>query len=174
MTELARDLYLLAAVFGLALVVTHAGMPVLAAAAFAAVGGVGALQLERAGLPIGSAVLLAVLGGAVAGAATGALISRADRAAIALSTWALSWLGFVALLAFPGLAGGEQGLTRPPVDRVEGLLGTITLTPRVHAVAAAVLCVAAYLGAARLRTDDAAAPPDDAAVPRTPHHAGPP
>ena len=85
MTELARDLYLLAAVFGLALVVAHAGMPVLAQGAFAAVGGVGALQLERAGLPIGSAVLLAVLGGAVAGAATGALVARADSPAIALA-----------------------------------------------------------------------------------------
>src|SRR3954471_19837440 len=169
MTELARDLYLLAAVAGLALVVAHAGMPVLAQAAFAAVGGVGALQLERAGLPIGSAVLLAVLGGAAAGAATGALVARADRPAIALATWALSWLGFVALLAFPGLAGGEQGLTRPPVDRVEGLLGTITLTPRVHAVTAAILCVVAYLATARLRTDDVAAARDDAELARTLH-----
>src|SRR6185295_12290220 len=76
MTELARDLYLLAAAFGLALVVSHAGMPVLAAAAFAAVGGVGALQLERAGLPIGSAVLLAVALGGVAGALTGVLVER--------------------------------------------------------------------------------------------------
>jgi len=168
-TELARDLYLLAAVFGLALVVSHAGMPVLAAAAFAAVGGVGALQLERAGLPIGTSVLLGVLGGAAAGAATGALVARADRAAIALSTWALSWLVYTALLAFPGLAGGEQGLTRPPVDRVEGLLGTITLTPRVHAVTAAVLCVAAYFVTARLRTDDVAAARDDAELARTLH-----
>jgi ABC-type branched-subunit amino acid transport system ATPase component/ABC-type branched-subunit amino acid transport system permease subunit len=166
MTELARDLYLLAAVFGLALVVAHAGMPVLAQGAFAAVGGVGALQLERAGLPIGSAVLLAVIGGGVAGAATGALVSRADSAAIALATWALSWLVFTALLAFPSLAGGAQGLTRPPVDRVEGLLGTITLTPRVHAVTAAILCVAAYFATARLRTDDAAAARDDAELAR--------
>ena len=169
MTELARDLYLLAAVFGLALVVAHAGMPVLAQGAFAAVGGVGALQLERAGLPIGSAVLLAVLGGAVAGAATGALVARADSPAIALATWALSWLVYTALLAFPGLAGGEQGLTRPPDDRVEGLLGTITLTPRVHAITAAVLCVVAYFAAARLRTDDVAATRDDAELARTLH-----
>lgn len=169
MTELARDLYLLAAVFGLALVVSHAGMPVLAAAAFAAVGGVGALQLERAGLPIGSAVLLAVIGGAAAGGATGALVSRADRAAIALSTWALSWLVYIALLAFPGLAGGEQGLTRPPVDKVEGLLGTITLTPRVHFITAVVLCVVAYFVSARLRTDDVAATRDDDELARTLH-----
>src|SRR4051794_41719595 len=96
MTELARDLYLLAAVFGLALVVTHAGMPVLAAAAFAAVGGVGALQLERAGLPIGSAVLLAVLGGAVAGAAARAPDSPAGRAAGAPSALAVSQGGVTA------------------------------------------------------------------------------
>ena len=109
MTEFARDLYLLAAVAGLALVVAHAGMPVLAQGAFAAIGGVGALQLERAGLPIGSAVLLAVLGGAAAGAATGALVSRADGPAIALCTWALSWLAYTALLAFPGSPAASRG-----------------------------------------------------------------
>ena len=167
MTELARDLYLLAAVAGLALVVAHAGMPVLAQGAYAAIGGVGALQLERAGLPIGSAVLLAVLGGAAAGAATGALVSRADGPAIALCTWAVSWLGFVALLAFPGLAGGEQGLTRPAVDRVQGLFGGFTLTPRVHLVAAALLCAVALLGTARLRRDDVAAARDDPELART-------
>ena len=51
--------------------VTLAGMPVLAQSAFVAVGGVGALQLERAGLPIGGAVLLAIALGGVAGALTG-------------------------------------------------------------------------------------------------------
>ncbi len=167
MTELARDFYLLAAVAGLALVVAHAGMPVLAQGAYAAVGGVGALQLERAGLPIGSAVLVAVAGGGLAGAATGALLARAEGPAIALCTWALSWLGFVALLAFPGLAGGEQGLTRPAVDRVEGLFGGFTLTPRVHLAAAALLCAAALLVTARLRFDDAAAARDDAELART-------
>ncbi|WP_028057280.1 ABC transporter permease subunit [Candidatus Solirubrobacter pratensis] len=166
MTELAHDLYLLAAVLGLALVVAHAGMPVLAQGAFAAVGGVGALQLERAGLPIGTAVLVAVLAGAAAGAGTGWLVARADGPAVALATWALAWLAYTALIAFPGLSGGEQGLTRPAIDRVQGLFGwSLTLTPRVHAVTAAALCGAALWGTARLRAAragaDAAALRDD-------------
>ncbi|WP_028068077.1 ABC transporter permease subunit [Solirubrobacter soli] len=145
MTELARDLYLLVAVFGLAPAVRLAGLPVLAASAFAAVGGVGALQLERAGLPIGGAVLLAVVLGAVAGAATGALVARAEPAFVALTTWALAWLAYVVLLGFPSLSGGGEGLTRPALDTVETPLGlTLTLTPRVHVIAAAILCVLAY------------------------------
>src|SRR4051795_8391835 len=78
MTEAARDLYLLVAVLGLLPAVTLAGMPVLAQSAFVAVGGVGALQLERAGLPIGGAVLIAIVLGAVAGAGVGALGGRAE------------------------------------------------------------------------------------------------
>src|SRR3954454_10837631 len=77
MTEAARDLYLLVAVLGLLPAVSLAGMPVLAQSAFVAVGGVGALQLERAGLPIGGAVLVAIGLGALAGAGTGALTARA-------------------------------------------------------------------------------------------------
>jgi branched-chain amino acid transport system permease protein len=172
MSEIARDLYLLAAVVGLALVVSHAGLPVLAQGAFAAVGGIGALQLERAGLPIGSAVLVAVIGGAVAGAAVGALVARSDRPSVALSTWALAWLAYTALIAFPGLSGGEQGLTRPPVDRLQALFGvSVTLTPRVHVVAAALLCVLALWVTARVRAgaagDDSAALRDDRELART-------
>ena len=81
MTDLAFDLYLLAAALGLVPAVAFAGMPVLAQSAFLALGAVGAMQLERAGLPIGSAVLLAVLGGAVAGALLGVLLAPAPRGA---------------------------------------------------------------------------------------------
>ena len=56
MTDAAHDLYLVVAVLGLLPAVTLAGMPVLAQSAFVAVGGVGAIQLERAGLPIGGAI----------------------------------------------------------------------------------------------------------------------
>jgi branched-chain amino acid transport system permease protein len=150
MTELARDLYLLVAVFGLSPAVRLAGLPVLAASAFAAVGGVGALQFERAGLPIGGAVLLAVALGGVAGALTGALVARAQPAFAALATWALAWLAYVVLLGFPSLSGGGQGLTRPALDTVETPLGlTLTLTPRVHVAAAAILCALAYGASAR-------------------------
>ena len=79
MTDLAFDLYLLAAALGLVPAVAFAGMPVLSQSAFLALGAVGAMQLERAGLPIGSAVLLAVLAGAVAGALLGALLAGRRR-----------------------------------------------------------------------------------------------
>ena len=69
MTDLAFDLYLLAAALGLVPAVAYAGMPVLAQSAFLAVGAVGAMQLERVGLPIGSAVVLAVSAGGVRGCA---------------------------------------------------------------------------------------------------------
>jgi branched-chain amino acid transport system permease protein len=169
MTEAAHDLYLLLAVLGLSLVVTQAGMPVLAQSAYVAIGGVGALQLERHGLPIGGAVLLAVALGAAAGALTGALLGRAGPAAVALSTWALAWLAYTALLSFPGLSGGAQGLTRPAIDRVRTPFGaTLTLTPRVHLVAAAVLCALALWAVSRLRAGpaglDAAGVRDDQAL----------
>ena len=135
MTDLAFDLYLLAAALGLVPAVAFAGMPVLAQSAFLALGAVGAMQLERAGLPIGSAVLLAVLGGAVAGALLGALLARRRAARVALATWGLAWLATTALLAFPGLSGGTQGLTRPALDNVETYFGlSLTLTPTAHAV----------------------------------------
>ena len=152
MTDAAYDLYLVVAVLALLPAVRLAGMPVLAQSAFVAVGAVGAIQLERAGLPIGGAVLVAVALGGVAGALTGALVSRAEPPFVALSTWALAWLAYVALLGFPSLSGGAQGLTRPLDDRVETPLGfTVTLTPRVHLIAAAVLCLAVYWITARLR-----------------------
>jgi ABC-type branched-subunit amino acid transport system ATPase component/ABC-type branched-subunit amino acid transport system permease subunit len=151
-TEAARDLYLLVAVLGLLPAVSLAGMPVLAGSAFAAVGGISALQLERAGLPIGGAVLLAVVLGTLAGAATGALVGRAQPPFVALSTWALTWLAYSALLGFPSLSGGTEGLTRPVVDRVETPFGVaITLTPRVHLIVSAVLCAVVYVLVARIR-----------------------
>ncbi len=152
MTDAAYDLYLVVAVLGLLPAVTLAGMPLLAQSAFVAVGAVGAIQLERAGLPIGGAVVLAIALGGVAGALTGVLLVRTAPPFAALSTWALAWLAYVALLGFPSLSGGAQGLTRPLDDRVETPLGfTLTLTPRVHLIAAAVLCVAVYWITARLR-----------------------
>ena len=82
----------------------------LAQSAFVAVGGVGALQLERAGLPIGGAVLLAIALGGDGGRAHRACSWRARTPPfVALSTWALAWLAYVALLGFPSLSGGAAG-----------------------------------------------------------------
>jgi ABC-type branched-subunit amino acid transport system ATPase component/ABC-type branched-subunit amino acid transport system permease subunit len=152
MTEAARDLYLLLAALGLMPAIALARMPVLAGSAFVAAGAVGAAQFERLGLPIGTSVLLAILLGATLGALTGVLVGRADQARTALATWALAWLAFTALLVFPDLSGGDQGLTRPAVDRVETFFGaTLTLTPTVHLVTAALLCALALAALHRLR-----------------------
>ncbi len=171
MTDAARDLYLFIAVLGLLPAVASAGLPVLAQSAFAAVGGIGALKLERAGLPIGGAVLLATALGAVAGAATGLLVARAEPAFLALSTWALAWLAYETLLGFPSLSGGTEGLTRPAFDRVQTPFGVaIDLTPRVHVIVALVLSALTYVAVARLRAgpvgNDALALRDDAELAR--------
>ncbi len=152
MTDLAFDLYLLAAALGLIPAVAYAGMPVLAQSAFLALGAVGAMQLERAGFAIGSAVLLTILGGAAAGGLLGALLARTERARVALATWGLAWLATTTLLAFPELSGGTQGLTRPALDQVETYLGlSLTLTPTAHTVLALILCALALGTAERLR-----------------------
>ena len=110
--------------------------------------------------------------GAGAGGLTGVLAGRAGPAAVALSTWALAWLAYAALLAFPGLSGGAQGLTRPAVDTVRTPFGaTLTLTPRLHLVIAALLCLLAWALTARLRAGpvglDAAGTRDDPELART-------
>jgi branched-chain amino acid transport system permease protein len=143
MTDLVFDLYLLAAALGLVPVVAFAGLPVLAQSAFLAVGAVGAMRLERAGLPIGSAVLVAVLGGACLGALTGWLVARAPAERVALATWGLAWLASAVLVAAPSLSGGTQGLTRPAEDRLATPLFELDLTPTVHLVVALVLIAAA-------------------------------
>lgn len=148
MSDAAHDLYLFVAVLGLLPAVGLAGTPMLAQSAFVAVGGLGALKLEQAGLPIGGAVLLATGLGAVAGALTGALVARAEPAFAALSTWAVAWL---APLCFP-----TDGLTRPAFDTVRTPFGaTLELTPRVHLVAAVVLAALAYFAVRRLRRNAA-------------------
>jgi ABC-type branched-subunit amino acid transport system ATPase component/ABC-type branched-subunit amino acid transport system permease subunit len=155
MTTAARDLYLLVAVIGLAPAVAEAGMPFLAQSAFVALGGMGTLQLERAGLPIGAAGLLSIVGGAIGGYAVGLLVARADTAHTALATWGLAWVVYTALVAFPVLSGGDEGLTRPAPDHVETVLGRLTLTSGVHAAVALALCALALWGTARLRAGPA-------------------
>jgi ABC-type branched-subunit amino acid transport system permease subunit/ABC-type hemin transport system ATPase subunit len=150
-TDLAFDLYLLAAALGLMPAVALAGLPVLSQSAFLAVGAIGAMQLERAGLPIGSAVLLAVAAGTVLGALSGWLVAHAPPPRVALATWGLAWLAAAVLVAAPDLSGGTQGLTRPALDRVATPLFELTLTPTVHLVAALALIAAALAVTDRIR-----------------------
>ena len=154
MIELAQALWLLVAALGLALSVSYAGLPILGQGAFVAVGGVGTALLGPggSGLPLWLACVLSVslaggLGHLVARAA-----SRLEGAYLALATWGLAWLVFRALVAFPELSGGEQGLVRPtPAHLVWPALGlSVTLTPAVHVGLAAALCLAGLLGLRRL------------------------
>lgn len=151
MIELATALYLLLAATGLALAVSYAGLPVLGQGAFVAVGGVGTALLADA-LPLPLAVVAAVCVAGVLGLLVGLAAARLSGAPLGLATWALAWLVYEALLAFPDLAGGAQGLVRPtPAVLVNPLLGlTLTLTPGAHVVLAGLLCAVALLGLRRL------------------------
>lgn len=152
--ELAQALWLLLAALGLALSVSYAGLPVLGQSAFVAVGGVGTALLGPggAGLPLGVAVLLAVIAGAVLGQLVALAASRLEGAYLGLATWALAWLVYRALLAFPETFGGAQGLVRTaPAHLVMPLLGIdVVLSPSVHVVLAALLCLTAIAVLIRL------------------------
>ena len=139
MTTLATDLYLLVAAYGLAVAVSYAGLPVLGQGAFVAVGAFGTTQLAAHGTPVGVAVLAAVAIAAVAGYVVGFAAVRLAGAQLALATWALSWLAYTALVVFPRLSGGAQGLTRPtPARLVSPSLGlVVTVHPWVHIVVGA-------------------------------------
>lgn len=140
--DLAAQLYLVLAALGLAVPVAYAGMPVLGQGAFVAVGGFGVLLLERAGLPLVVAGIAAVALAALLGAVVAASAARLSGAPLALATWALAWLAATALVAFPALGGGSQGLVREaPAQLVSPALGvTVTLHPEVHVVFAGLLC----------------------------------
>src|SRR4051812_34121939 len=144
MTTLATDLYLLVAAYGLALSVSYAGLPVLGQGAFVAVGAFGTSQLASHGVPLGVAVVTAVAMAAVAGYLVGFAAARLAGAQLALATWALAWLAYTALVVFPRLSGGAQGLTRAtPAHLVSPSLGLdVTLQPWVHVLIAALTDVA--------------------------------
>jgi ABC-type branched-subunit amino acid transport system ATPase component/ABC-type branched-subunit amino acid transport system permease subunit len=139
MTTLAADLYLLIAAYGLAIAVSYAGLPVLGQGAFVAIGAFGTAQLAAQGVPLGVAVLAAIAMAAAAGYLVGFAAARLAGAQLALASWALAWLAYTALVVFPRLSGGAQGLTRAtPAHLVSPSLGLdITVQPWVHVVIAA-------------------------------------
>ena len=143
MTTFAADLYLLVAAYGLAIAVSYAGLPVLGQGAFVAVGAFGTTQLAQHGIPLGVAVVFAVAIAAVAGYVVGFAAARLEGAPLALASWGLAWLAYTALVVFPRLSGGAQGLTRQtPARMVSPSLGiVVTLDPWVHVVVAGALDV---------------------------------
>ena len=143
MTTFAADLYLLVAAFGLAIAVSYAGLPVLGQGAFVAIGAFGTTQLAAHSVPLGVAVITSIAVATGAGYAVGFAAARLEGAALALATWGLAWLAYTALVVFPRLSGGAQGLTRvTPARLVSPSLGlVVTLRPWVHVVVAAAVTV---------------------------------
>jgi branched-chain amino acid transport system permease protein len=152
--ELAQSLWLLVAALGLALSVQYAGLPVLGQGAFVAVGGVGTALLGPGGAdwPLGLAVAAAVAVAGLLGQVVALAARRLEGAYLALATWALAWLVYRAMLAFPSTFGGSQGLVRrAPAHLVSPSLGLdVTLTPGVHVVLAALVCVVVVLALLRI------------------------
>lgn len=143
--DIAQALWLLVAALGLALSVSYAGLPVLGQGAFMAVGAFGTALLGPGGegWPLGIACGSSVLLAAALGYLVALGASRLEGAYLALATWALAWLVQRALVSYPDLSGGADGLTRPsPAHLVSPSLGLdLTLTPAVHVVLAALLCL---------------------------------
>jgi ABC-type branched-subunit amino acid transport system ATPase component/ABC-type branched-subunit amino acid transport system permease subunit len=143
--DVAQALWLLVAAIGLAVSVSYAGLPVLGAGAFVAVGGYGTALLGPGGegWPLGVAVVVSV----VLAAATGWLVAlgaaRLEGPYLALATWALAWLVQRYLLAYPDETGGVDGLTTPaPAHLVSPTLGLdLSLTPAVHVGVSLVVCL---------------------------------
>jgi ABC-type branched-subunit amino acid transport system ATPase component/ABC-type branched-subunit amino acid transport system permease subunit len=134
----AAAMYRALAATGLMLAVGLGGMPSLSQGAFMAFGAFGtALLTARAGWPLLPALLVGVAAAAAAGAIAAVGVVRLRPAFIAVTTWILTWLVVIFLLAFPSISGGSQGIvvSRP-------------LSPTVHYELALALLVLAILAAA--------------------------
>jgi ABC-type branched-subunit amino acid transport system ATPase component/ABC-type branched-subunit amino acid transport system permease subunit len=152
--ELAQAAWLLVAALGLSLSVQYAGLPVLGQGAFVAVGGVGTALLGPggAGWPLGLAASSSIAVAAVLGHLVALAARRLEGAYLALATWALAWLVYRAMLAFPSAFGGAQGLVRrAPAHLVSPSLGLdLTLTPWVLLCLALVICAVIVVVVVRL------------------------
>src|SRR5207342_1531064 len=138
--------YLAVAATGLGLIVGTAGLPSLGAGAFVAIGAfTSALLVARADWPLEPAALLGALAALGAGLLFGGVV-RLRPAFVAASTWALAWLVWLGLLAFPSISGGSQGLILPE----RRLLG-LDATPTVQFEIALALLVVTALGIAAVR-----------------------
>ena len=105
-----------------------------------------------AGWPLGLAAAASIVVAGLLGHLVALAASRLEGAYLALATWALAWLVYRAMLAFPSAFGGAQGLVRrAPAHVVSPSLGVeVTLTPAVHVALAAAICVVVILAGIRL------------------------
>jgi branched-chain amino acid transport system permease protein len=146
--ELAEWLWLLVAALGLNLSVGLAGQPMLGQGAAVAAGSYGVVLLaDRAGLPLGVAAAIAVAATGLVGWLVDLGAARLRGPYLALGTWALAWLAYASLTAFPATFGGSQGLQREvPARLVSPALGAvIRLTPVRHVLLALTLCLLVLL-----------------------------
>jgi branched-chain amino acid transport system permease protein len=129
----AAGIYKAVAATGLMLALGLGGMPSLGQGAFMAFGAYGtALLTSRAGWPLLPAVLVGVIAAAAAGAITAVGVVRLRPVFIAVTTWILTWLVEIFLLAFPSISGGAQGIVVPsplsPTTHYEIALALLVLT----------------------------------------------
>jgi len=141
---MAVSMYNALAATGLLLAVGLTGLPSLGQGAFMGIGAFSvALLTARAGWPLLPAVAVAVVAAACAGVVAGVGVVRLRPAFVAATTWILSWLVVIFLLAFPSVSGGAQGIVTPQI-----------LSVNAHyelALALLVLCVLATAALARGR-----------------------
>jgi branched-chain amino acid transport system permease protein len=139
--SLANGLYLVLAAIALAVSVGPARMPVLSQGAFMGIGAFAAALLRvRAGWSLDAALPVAVAAAAAAGLVAGIGVVRLRPAFVAVATWLLTWLVTLALLAFPRVSGGAEGLILP-----RGTLLGVELTTTAHYELALVLAMLAGL-----------------------------
>jgi branched-chain amino acid transport system permease protein len=155
------SMYNALAATGLLLAVGLTGLPSLGQGAFMGIGAFSvALLTARAGWPLLPAVAVAVVAAACAGVVAGVGVVRLRPAFVAATTWILSWLVVIFLLAFPSVSGGAQGIVAPQVLSVnahyELALGLLVLCVLATAALARGR-VGLELGAVRARPASAAA-----------------
>jgi branched-chain amino acid transport system permease protein len=139
--SLANWLYLVLAALALAVPVGLGRMPVLSQGAFMGIGAFTAAVLRvRAGWSLEAALPVVVLASVTAGVVAGVGAVRLRTAFVAVSTWLVTWLVTLGLLAFPWLSGGADGLILPP-----GRIAGVELSASVHYELALVLVVLAGL-----------------------------
>ncbi len=158
--SIASSLYLALAATGLAFAVGLAGIPSLGQGAFMGIGAFGAALLQaKADWPTVPAIVVGTLVAATAGLVTGLGVARLRGVLVAVSTWILTWLVALTLIAFPELSGGSQGLVVPApdlssVDHYEFALALVVLAMlaffalRRGAVGLALASVRQHAGAA--------------------------
>jgi branched-chain amino acid transport system permease protein len=159
--SMAVSMYNALAATGLLLAVGLTGLPSLGQGAFMGIGAFAvALLTARAGWPLLPAVAVAVLAAACAGVIAGVGVVRLRPAFVAATTWILSWLVVIFLLAFPSISGGAQGIVTPQVLSVNAhyeLALTLLVLCVLATAALARGRVGLELGAVRARPAAAAA-----------------